>query len=109
MDTITGKQIIQNFGGDEKLKELGFEWIERGCNSFWGITKVYRDIRMNGYDIVQYRCVGQLKLKTYLCGYIGVCFYINDEGITKEIIKNMQVRTLDELKSIVDLFNKHIA
>lgn len=106
MDTITGKQIIQNFGGDEKLKELGFEWIERGCNSFWAITKVYRDIHI---DYAQYRCVGQLILETCLCGCIGVYFYIYDDGITKKIINNLQIRTLDELKSIVDLFNKHIA
>lgn len=104
MNTITGKQIIQNFGGDEKLKELGFEWIEQGCNSFWAITKVFHDTCIDG---IQYRCAGQLKLDTYPCGYIGVNFYINDEGIIKEIIKSLQVRTFDELKSIVDLFNKH--
>ena len=110
---LTGKAIIEDFGGEEVLKSLGFVWKEQGCNSHWHILKTYHEKEIDPVTKCEYRgaCIGEIMLSTYLHGYIGVSFYIKDYrdyrnlSGNKTVYQNLQVHTLEELKMLVDMFN----
>lgn len=113
-DNLTGKDIINNFGGDTMLCAMGFRFKEQGCNSHWHMTKTFHEKinHKNGYEI-QGSCTGELILSTYHCGYIGLSFYIYDyrdyrNSNPKTIYQNLQVKSWSELKTMVNIFNHWI-